>query len=553
MKRFNDFKISTKLNISFFIMILFLGLIAVGGFISSKDRQTILDRVMTKQLPSMDFLIEVDRDLQQLLVTERSMMFVDVNSQTFTDLKKEYDENLQQAGERWNKYKALVDSSKETDLFPRYEKFFEEWKVVSHQTVELRTQGSEESQRQARELTLGVAETKFEDMRGILDQLQEIVLEKAASDHDSALKSFKINNILFGSLVGIGFLVGVSLAFLIGRGISKPVIRALEMIESMATGDLTQELLVDRQDELGQMSKELNRMVSHLREIIYGIQQASVQVADSAQQLSSSSQTLASATTEQAANIEETSSSVEELTASIEMNASNAQKANVVSKKAAGEAEEGGTAVLETVKAMRKIGEQIGIIDDIADQTNLLALNAAIEAARAGEMGKGFAVVAVEVRKLAERSQQAAKEISLLAKSSVDQAENAGNLIREVVPAIQETSQLVQEISVACSEQSHGSEQIRTAVTQLDQVTQQNSATSEQSASASEELAAQAQSLQEMVNRFTIQKEGEDRVQPRTKHKYSHPSSKMLSHEKNLRVNHPKSLAFDEDESFEEF
>jgi len=294
------------------------------------------------------------------------------------------------------------------------------------------------------------------------------------------------------------------LLWFIAKNIAMPIKKAAHFAQVVANGDLTQEIHIDQEDEVGQLSKALNAMSQNLSHIMSGIQLAAEQVAASSEQLSASSQSLSQAATEQASNLEETSASIEQLTASVEQNASNSTEADGVTRTAAKEADEGGKAVIETVEAMKQIATQISIIDDISDQTNLLALNAAIEAARAGEMGKGFAVVAVEVRKLAERSQEASKEIGELATNSVVQAENAGKLIQRVVPAIQNASELVQEISSSSTEQSHGAEQIRAAISQLDQVTQQNSATSEESASASEELSAQAQSLQEMVSQFKI-------------------------------------------------
>ncbi len=294
------------------------------------------------------------------------------------------------------------------------------------------------------------------------------------------------------------------LAMYVAAKIANPIQQAVEFAKRVADGDLTQSISIQQNDEVGVLCEALNQMVASTAEAVTNIQAGAEQVAASAEQLSASSQNLANGATEQAASLEETSAAIQQLASSIDQNSHNADSTNEIANKAAIEAGEGGQAVIETVSAMKKIAEQIRIIDDIADQTNLLALNAAIEAARAGEMGKGFAVVAVEVRKLAERSQAAAKEISTVAKDSVVQAERAGNLIQNVVPAIKKAAEMVQEINMACNEQSNGATQIRQAIGQLDEVTQQNSAASEESASASEELASQAQFLQETVSRFRV-------------------------------------------------
>ena len=184
-----------------------------------------------------------------------------------------------------------------------------------------------------------------------------------------------------------------------------------------------------------------------------------------------------------------------------------------MASKAAKEATDGGESVQQTVVAMKKIAQRISIIDDIAYQTNLLALNAAIEAARAGEHGKGFAVVAAEVRKLAERSQVAAQEIGELSSSSVDMAEKAGNLLNEMVPSINKTSDLVQEISAASEEQAAGVAQINTAMTQLNQVTQQNASSSEELAATAEEMSSQAEQLQQAMSFFTLDSPPKSAVQ----------------------------------------
>ncbi len=189
-----------------------------------------------------------------------------------------------------------------------------------------------------------------------------------------------------------------------------------------------------------------------------------------------------------------------------------------VAIKGASEAEESGKVVTQTVAAMKSITQKIEIVDEIAYQTNLLALNAAIEAARAGEHGRGFAVVATEVRKLAERSQAAAREISLLATNSVKVAEHSGKLLDELVPSIKRTAELVQEVTAASREQSGGVAQINKAMAQVDQVTQRNASAAEELSSTAEELASQSEALLEIMNYFKVS--GGDSAAPVAAHQH---------------------------------
>ncbi len=309
------------------------------------------------------------------------------------------------------------------------------------------------------------------------------------------------------AIYAITLAIMVLIAYLLSRSITRPLARSVELADLLAKGDLRVDIedeFRNSKDEIGTLVKALSDMIDSLRSVVVSVTTSADNVRDGSQGISSTAQQLSQGATEQAAAAEEVSSSVEEMAAAIKQNADNSAAAEGIARKSSGDAAAGGASVAETVAAMRDIAGKIGIIEEIARQTNLLALNAAIEAARAGEAGKGFAVVASEVRKLAERSQNAAKEISELSAKSVSVAEDAGKMIQSMVPDIQKTAEVVQEISSASREQSLGVEQIGTAVTQLDDVIQQNAAASEELASMSEELTAQADQLAQTLAYFKL-------------------------------------------------
>lgn len=302
----------------------------------------------------------------------------------------------------------------------------------------------------------------------------------------------------------IAVILGTLFAYIIVQSITKPINAVVEFTKLYGEGDLNASLSIDSKDELGVMAKSLKEAISKLKNIIIDVRAASTNVSAGSQELSSSSAQMSQGATEQAAAAEEASSSMEQMASNISQNADNAMQTERIAIKAAKDAEEGGKSVDATVTAMKEIADKISIIEEISRQTNLLALNAAIEAARAGEHGKGFAVVAAEVRKLAERSQEAAGEIGELSSSSIAVAEKAGELLGLIVPDIQRTAELIQEISASSSEQRSGADQINMAIQQLDQVIQQNAGASEEMASTSEELSSQANQLQETISFFRM-------------------------------------------------
>jgi methyl-accepting chemotaxis protein len=357
--------------------------------------------------------------------------------------------------------------------------------------------------------------------------------------HDSAQRTRGV--VL--SITILAVLIAILVTVFITRSITRPILSAVEAARKLAAGDCEQNVEATGRDEAAMLLQAMQRMIESNREmaaaasgiaggdldvkvtprsdrdtlgsalsnmiesltqVIGEVRSGATALTMAATQISASSQSLSQGTSEQASSVEETTSSLEQMSASITQNADNSRQMELMAVKGSSDADQSAQAVKQAVEAMTKIAEKISIIEEIAYQTNLLALNAAIEAARAGEHGRGFAVVATEVRKLAERSQTAAKDIGGLASSSVGVAQQSGKLLGELVPTIRSTADLVREVAAASSEQSAGVMQINRAMSLVDQVTQRNASASEELASTAEEMAAQAEALQQTIGHFRV-------------------------------------------------
>jgi methyl-accepting chemotaxis protein len=352
----------------------------------------------------------------------------------------------------------------------------------------------------------------------LINTLRKTIVAATKSRVDYARKSSQEAIVISMLLMLAGFIGSVVGGILFSRTISRPLDKCVGLAQMVASGDLTGNIVVHSNDEIGQLLQALKDMNISLGTIVSEVRMGTDAIAIASGEIASGNLDLSSRTEEQAASLEETAASMEQLTSTVKQNSENALQAKQLASSAATVATKGGDVVGQVVDTMesinassRKIVDIISVIDGIAFQTNILALNAAVEAARAGEQGRGFAVVASEVRSLAQRSAVAAKEIKELIGDSVEKVAAGGTLVSqagatmtEIVESVQRVSDIMAEISAAGREQSAGIDQINQAVGQMDNATQQNAALVEQAAAAAASLREQAGRLVSTVSVFKL-------------------------------------------------
>ncbi len=302
----------------------------------------------------------------------------------------------------------------------------------------------------------------------------------------------------------LGLILLYIVIYFIASKISEPIVKGVEFAKTVASGDLNAQLETYQNDEIGDLAESLSLMASRLTKIISEIIHSADTITDSSLNLLHSSEGLADGANRQAASSEEISSSMENMLARIHQNTQNAQETEKIAIQAARGIQVGNESTKALIQSMNNIIQKISIVGEIAKQTNLLAINAAIEASRYGMQGKGFAVVAAEIKKLAEKSQLAAKEINELSNSGLIQARETENILLEIIPDIEHTATLVKEIAASSVEQRISSEEINAGIQQLNKVTQQNAGSSFELSVSSKNISKQAENLKKQIAYFKI-------------------------------------------------
>jgi methyl-accepting chemotaxis protein len=550
-----NLKIRVKILLGFGLGI--LGLIFVGIFslyqINSVDKNT--RSIVNNQLPSLSHLSSMSIDKEQI----RNKEYRHILAATAAE-KQAAENELQKIVASFTEHSStyvntLISDENEKLLMDSSKAHFQEYMALHKKVIDLSNRNKIDS---AKLIMNNESRQIFYDWSDLINKLQALNEKEANKTSVEVGKTYSqavlfiILSIIITTILCA--IIGIYIANSISKGVRKMDIAA----QKIATGNMNVDLMVNTNDEIGNLSQSfekmknalnqitekaklvstgdltialnkrseddelmgaLNEMVLRLNEIVVQISESAQNVSSGSSQLSSTAVQIAQGSNEQASSAEEVSASIEEMNSTIQQNSDNSVQTEKIANSASQGIIDVGNAAQKSLEATKQIVEKIRVINDIAEKTDILAINAAIEAARAGEHGKGFAVVASEVRKLAETSQRAAVEINNLSSTCLKLTEEGGTLMMKLIPEIQRTATLVQEISSASSEQSAGASQITKAIEQLSQVTQQNSAAAEEMSSTAEELASQAESLQEIISFFNTGKEIKSSTLKREPHK----------------------------------
>ncbi|MYM30709.1 HAMP domain-containing protein [Duganella sp. CY15W] len=514
MRTFLNLRLFNKLLLSFAVVLaLSLGLGIFSVVQLARVNQTSTD-LETNWMPSVRVLLEMKYDISRYRAQEAQHL-LSSTEEDWAKYEKRMNEFLDNLAQHRAEYEKLITEPEERAGYAEFGSQWEQYRAMSMEILKLSRQQKVE---EGKTILRGKESALFNAAAAMLEKLSKVNI-------DGGIKASEQGNALYASarwwIMGIlaaCIALGTVQAVWISGLISRPLVNAVHIAQTVAAGNLTSKIEVSTTDETGQLLLALKEMNDNLQSIVGQVRQGTDVISTAASEIATGNLDLSARTEQQASSLEETASSMEEMTSTVKQNSDNARRANELAHSASGIAIQGGDVVSQVVETMgsinassSKIVDIIGVIDGIAFQTNILALNAAVEAARAGEQGRGFAVVASEVRNLAQRSASAAKEIKSLITDSAAKVETGSKLVQqagktmdEVVASVKMVSDIVAEITTAGKEQEVGIEQINQAISEMDTVTQQNAALVEQAAAASASMQEQAENLARVVSIFTL-------------------------------------------------
>ncbi|NVO23357.1 methyl-accepting chemotaxis protein [Donghicola mangrovi] len=493
------FSIKFRLAATFLIQLVLLA--CMGGLVvyeleEMQDRSEAIVNENFAHIRTFDELAEQQNTIQRIM---RDYIMLDNKEQ-----RRQFKAELRALGDNQQAAidKARVGATEETlGQLDNYVSLRDELNTLNKKVMQVLTFGGAAKAGELLYVNSSLVDAEMATLIATVQNNEEGRMAQALADSRAAFDHSR--KIALG-LLGVAAALSLFASYRIISALSRGFAKANDLSARVADGDLTLTATHKEKNEIGDLLDNLNRMVTSLRSIVGEVSTGANNVAIGSSQMAETSDSLSTSATRQAASSERVSTAIEQMTANIAQTAENAIETEKVAESAAQEARQSGAAVKQAMSAMKDILEKIAVVQEIARQTDLLALNAAVEAARAGEHGRGFAVVASEVRKLAERSQTAAREIGDISKNTVSEAQIAGEMLNKLVDEIERTSTLVSDISRANSEISLGAQEVRTTIIELDGATQSNEAASEEMSATAEELSAQAATLRDSIRIFRL-------------------------------------------------
>jgi len=517
---FKQMKVGTRLIAGFLLLSLLGAIVAMIGIGNMSRLNEQNDRLYDQELLAVSYVKEANINLIYIGRAIRNIL-LSANDEERQASTRALDTARAELKANLDKARPLFYSEKGKQVFADVDLRVREYENVIAEASRLVLAEALQERRASVDYLFGTvaplanaADQRMTDLTRLKEQNAQTAALEASALYESSRTTMLL--LVLGS-VALGVALGVLITRSLTRQLGGEPAYAGAIAGRIAAGDLTVAVEL-RQGDQDSMLFAMKTMRDSLAAIVGQVRSGTDTIASASSQIASGNLDLSTRTEEQASSLEETASSMEELTSTVKQNADNARQANQLASSASEVAERGGAVVCQVVDTMasinassKKIVDIIGVIDSIAFQTNILALNAAVEAARAGEQGRGFAVVASEVRTLAQRSAAAAKEIKGLIGDSVSKVDagaklvdHAGTTMEEIVASVRRVTDIMGEITAASQEQTAGIEQINVAVSQMDQVTQQNASLVEEAAAAAESLQDQAARLAQVVAVFKL-------------------------------------------------